>query len=67
VTATAAIALITALLAAVPEVAGDVEKLIASFKAGNVPYVPLSPEVHAALDDLHARIVAAGIAARASG
>ncbi len=66
-TATAAIALITALVAAVPEVVGDVEKLIASFRSGGVPYVPLSPEVHAALDDLHARILAAGIAARAKG
>jgi hypothetical protein len=66
-TTAAALALITAILAAAPEVIGDVEKLIGDFKTGAQPFVPLSPEVHAALDDLHTRIVAAGIAARARG
>jgi hypothetical protein len=57
-TSAAAIALILAILSAAPEAIADVEKLIASFKAGTTPPVPLTPEVHASLDALHARIMA---------
>jgi hypothetical protein len=62
-----AITLITSLLSAVPEIVGDVEKVIADLKNGNAPAVPLSPEVHAAMDDLHSRIMLAALAARAKG
>jgi hypothetical protein len=67
VTTAAAIALILSILSAAPEAISDVEKLIASLKSGEQPAIPVTPEVHAALDALHTRILAAALAARATG
>ncbi len=59
--------LIAAILASAPELISDVEKLIESLKSGAVPVTPLTPEVHAAMDEIHTRIMLAAIAARAKG
>jgi hypothetical protein len=63
-TTAAALALILGILSAVPEVISDTEKLIGALKSGDQPFTPISPEIHAALDELHAKIMAAALAAK---
>lgn len=55
----AALALVTALLSAMPELIRDVELLVADLKKGaDVRPAPLAPEMHAAMDELLAKLKA---------